>query len=250
MFGKSIKGRRNSNQDRIYFEQSGDCFMMVVADGVGGNYGGEFASRIVITQCKKQFGKFIENPDPFMFKKHVNAIYLDSINVMSKISQRNKKFQNMSTTLTIVIGTKEKYIVGNIGDSRTCLLKNTNLQQISVDHSYLQEYKDKYPDEEIPETLKQQLGRVITRSVCTKEEVLDIFPMDSYFYILENNDALLLCSDGLILDELLVDENYISSLPKKSEKEFVKRIIGDAFAKGSMDNISAVYGLFEKLQDS
>ena len=101
--------------------------------------------------------------------------------------------------------------------------------------------------EEIPETLKQQLGRVITRSVCSQEENIDIFPRESHFFILEKEDALLQCSDGLILDELLIERGYLGTFPEKSEEEFVKKIIDDAYKKGSKDNISAVYGFFENL---
>lgn len=153
----------------------------------------------------------------------------------------------MSTTLTILLGYKNHYVVGNIGDSKTCRINNSVLEQISIDHSYLQEYKTKFPKEPIPLHLKQQLGRVITRSVCARQEEIDIFPMNSEFSILKKGEAFLLCSDGLILDTLLSEPGYLDTLPGESVEEFVNQIINDAFDKGSKDNISVVYGICQDL---
>ena len=74
---------------------------------------------------------------------------------------------------------------------------------------------------------------------------MDIFPMDSHFFTMEKGDALLLCSDGLLLDELLIDSNYLETLHEKSGEEIVHKVIDDAFQMGSKDNISVVYGIYE-----
>lgn len=63
---------------------------MAVADGVGGNYGGETASRVVIAQCKKQFAEIVENPNPNNLKNHVRKIYNDSVVALDKISKKTK----------------------------------------------------------------------------------------------------------------------------------------------------------------
>jgi len=247
LFGKSIKGRRDSNQDKIYFDKNNDCFIMAVADGIGGNFGGEIASKIVITQCKKIFHQVSDHPNVYNIKNLVRQIYDFSQKVFCKVSKRKPVLKNMGTTLTIVIGYKNQFIVGNIGDSKTFLIRNNELEQLSRDHSYLQEYKEKFPDEEILEIVKKQLGSVITKSVTCGEDQIDIFPTKSHFFKLLEGDLILLCSDGLIIDELGLDSDFFSEMKQtgKNSKEIVNILISRAYDLGSKDNISTIIGIYK-----
>ena len=244
VFGKSIKGRRDSNQDKIYFSSKKDGFMLAVADGVGGNFGGETASKTAICQCKKYFNEFLKDPGEFKLKQVIKDIYMASVREITRTIHDKELLKNMGTTLTIVLGYKNKYVVGNIGDSRTYLIRDFHLNQITQDHSYLKEYQAKFPDEKIDGALKMQLGHIITRSINSKEEVIDIFPKDAMAYKLADRDLLLLCSDGLIIDDLTETRDFPESLIKTEKKvdKLVNRLIELAFEKGSRDNISVVIG--------
>ena len=241
IFGKSITGRRKSNQDSIYFDSVNEAFIMAVADGVGGNLGGDIASQLTTAVCKTEFHKFAENPKKSNLKSLLSTIFNNSHFEILEMSRQNEKLKQMATTLTIVVGYKSDYLVGNIGDSRTYVIKNGVMNQLTKDHSYIQEYKDKFPELPIDPFVKRQLGNVITRSLNAELEEIDIYPKDDSYFKMEEDEFLLLCSDGLKPDE--VSENFEKLYADSSSlTEFVDQIIDFAFNNGSYDNISAIIG--------
>ncbi len=246
VFGKSIKGRRESNQDKIFYEQENDSFIMAVADGVGGNYGGETASKIAICQCKKAFHEFVKNPDEYAMKRIIKSICDKASKKISEAITGTPVLKNMGTTLTMVLGTKNYYVVGNIGDSRTYLSSDGRLRQLTIDHSYLNEYAEKFPDQEIDPVIKEQLKHIITRSITAQTNNLDIFPDDRPFFQLHDSDRLLLCSDGLLTDKLADNDNNFQPLMEREEsvEDTVKKLVEMAFEEGSRDNISVIIGYF------
>ncbi len=217
---------------------------MAVADGVGGNYGGEIASKIVIDQCKKIFGQFVENPKTENLRKIIRSIYSQSREIFKESILQKNDLKNMGTTLTMVVGYKNEFVIGNIGDSRTYLIQHFQMKQITKDHSYLEEYKEQFPGVEIQEVMKVRLGHIITRSISNVDETIDIYPKDKQYFSLGEKDVLLLCSDGMIPDQLNSKEEFIAEMFSHSDsiKEFVNKIVKLAFEEGSKDNISVVAG--------
>ncbi|MBN2279727.1 MAG: serine/threonine-protein phosphatase [Candidatus Marinimicrobia bacterium] len=244
LYGKTIKGRRPGNEDSIYYEQINECFIMMVADGVGGNFGGETASRVCVAQAGKEFKKFAAFPKPEEMKTCLERIYRQSVQVMERIAVRHERLKGLSSTLALALGIGDSFVVGNIGDSRTFLVRKGQLHQISVDHSYLQEYRDKYPDEEVPESMKRQLGHIITRSVSAVSDKMDIFPVQEICFALKEGEGLLVCSDGLLLDALGQKKEYWTELLQQPLQDLVNRMIKGSLEAGSKDNISVVYGKF------
>ncbi len=246
VFGKSIKGRRDTNQDKIFYEEKSGAFIMAVADGVGGNYGGETASKIAISQCKKIFHEFVKNPDEYNMKRSLQAINDNARRAISEAIAGKPILKNMGTTLTVVLGTKNYYVVGNIGDSRTYLNSGSGFQQLTHDHSYLNEYAEKFPEQEIDAVMKKQLKHIITRSITAQENKMDIFPGDRPFFQLQDGDRLLLCSDGLLPDKLNDNGEDLQTIIKnnKSTESAVKKLVEFAYEEGSRDNISVIIGNF------
>ncbi len=248
IFGKSIKGRRDTNQDKIFYEERNNAFIMAVADGVGGNYGGETASKIAICQCKKAFYEFVKNPDEYNMKRTLQVISDNARRQISEAVAAKPILKNMGTTLTLVLGMKNYYVIGNIGDSRTYLNSDGWFQQLTNDHSYLNEYAEKFPEQEIDPVMKEQLKHIITRSITTHENRMDIFPSDAPFFQLRDGDRLLLCSDGLLPDKLTDNGEDLQTIidNNKSAESAVKKLVEFAYEEGSRDNISVIIGSFYK----
>jgi serine/threonine protein phosphatase PrpC len=71
---RTEQGRRTSNQDRVYTEQRKECFILAVADGMGGTRGGEMASSAAIQACKTGFAMLLKNKQPDL-KQIVQLIF-------------------------------------------------------------------------------------------------------------------------------------------------------------------------------
>ena len=129
--GKSIDGRMDYNQDRIFQSKKDGTFILAVADGMGGAGGGEIASQIVIDTCRERFELFSNSPDPGSLEKEITELVSLSQQRIRERYTKEADLKGMGTTLTIVLGAAEEYVVGNIGDSRTYLLSGGSLKQLT-----------------------------------------------------------------------------------------------------------------------
>lgn len=243
IFGKSVRGKRDYNQDSIYYDQSGECFMMAVADGVGGSSGGDIASSIVTEICAEIFGELSENPSAADLKGSIRKIAETSSARIKTETEKNPQYSSMASTLTIAAGSGQRYVVGNIGDSRTYLISDGSARQITEDHTYIREIENKY-NEQIVESLREEMGHVITRSVSRQQSPIDLFPESDEYFSLKNSDALLLCSDGMIPEKTGGIESVLWSKIRDSISmdEALDQLIEWALEQGSSDNISVILG--------
>ena len=107
-------------------------------------------------------------------------------------SQRNNKLSGMGTTLVGLVVEERRVWVLNVGDSRCYRLRNHRLEQLTVDHSLVEE-QVRMGRMTHAEALRSPLRNVITRALGTQSQVTpDIFEMEA-----ETGDLFLLCSDGL-----------------------------------------------------
>ena len=99
LVGKSIQGRRDSNQDNIYFKSQHNCFVLAVADGMGGVGGGELASKTVIDTVKRLFERFVKNPDQEKLPSYIKTIVKLSQRRLTKIAVENPTLSELGSTL-------------------------------------------------------------------------------------------------------------------------------------------------------
>jgi protein phosphatase len=140
----------------------------------------------------------------------------------------------MGTTVSAVVVHGSCAYIGQVGDSRVYLKRaDRKMHQLTDDHSLVAEQvRNGYISEQ--EARHHSLKNLITRAVGIKDTVeCDLFSLR-----LQENDLILICSDGL---SNMLDDNQISSvLASESVQGAVRVLVGKALAKGGNDNITAI----------
>lgn len=235
------KVRRN-NEDYIGFKD--EIGLIVLADGMGGHLGGEVASSLSVELILNS----VETELPSVNSGQVDAstgFTHESLCIEQAIEKANDlvyrkssseaDLRGMGTTIVVMLFYDNRFSLAHIGDSRCYRLRGSNFDQITKDHSLLQELVDRgfYTPEEAKKSLN--------RNLVTKALGIDptITP-DIQEEMALKNDIYLLCSDGLTD---LVDDEYISlTISKFSDnlEEAAKQLISKANQNGGKDNISVI----------
>ena len=242
-FGLTFTGRRSNNQDTFAtIRINADVLFMAVADGMGGAVGGEIASKLTIdTAVAFLKGKFKEQIEPNSLKSILEEMFLACQNAVAGRLENNPELSGMGTTLTCILIYRNKYVWGNIGDSRLYKLASGKFSQLTKDHTFVEEYRQKFGDD-IPEHIAAQ-SNIITRAIDGRGDKPDLFPSEGYFSLLDQRDLFLLCSDGLLFNKI-EDQNtnffldYVTGT--HTLEETCKQLTALAFHAGSTDNITIV----------
>jgi serine/threonine protein phosphatase PrpC len=183
--------KRPSNEDA--FAYSVEHGVYLVCDGMGGAAAGEIASSLAVDETLKhlsrRIGSGVETEDLALLAEEAIGIANDAI---YKSAERNYKLSGMGTTLVGLIVDERRVLVFNVGDSRCYLLRNSRIQQLTMDHSLVEE-QVRLGRMTRSEALRSPLKNVITRALGTQTRVTpDVFEREA-----EPGDLFLLCSDGL-----------------------------------------------------
>ncbi len=231
----AIGKRRKDNEDSVgIFTNQQGVKLAIIADGIGGNQGGDVASEMAVTHIGHSF-------------KASNAQTIDDTKnwLQKQISSENQDIRNrseqfidlkgMGTTIVLAVIFKQTVLIGNIGDSRGYLLRGHVFSQVTEDHSLVNELVKRGE-------LSKQAARVhpkknvITRSLGIEKAV----QIDMHFLELTDNDMLLLCSDGLS-DMVNVTVRFKLCLKTTLRyREKCDQLIKLANDAGGLDNISVI----------
>lgn len=237
-YSKTFVGRRKNNQDSCYANQIfPGTYLFAVADGMGGSAGGEIASSIAIkVLCDKVIELKEYNDLKQILKEAFSACHKS---IKDKIDE-SPELNGMGTTLSCLLVKNNKYVWANIGDSRIYYINNQEFKQITVDHSYIQEYKEE-KGEEPPLELVNKFGNLITKVLDGNNDEPDIFPVNSSYKELNENEIFVLCSDGLIVSKAN-DCEYIRDymIATKYIEKSANELISFAYHNDSSDNITVV----------
>ena len=217
--------------------------LAVVCDGMGGHAAGEVASELAV----ETIAAAIESPDDFGpppetlqldegFGEEgrilVHAIRLASRRIFNQAA-RNREMRGMGTTVVAAQITDEHAIIGHVGDSRVYRLRKGNLEQLTVDHSWVNELisSNQLTEEESENFVNKN---VITRALGTRETVKVDIRKDR----VADEDLYLLCSDGL--SGFVSDSDILQTLSREdlSLDKICKELIERANAGGGEDNIT------------
>jgi protein phosphatase len=230
----SDRGRkRPSNEDAFGFSVEHGVY--VVCDGMGGAAAGEIASSLAVDEVMRRLSVRTEAvPLPVVAEQ---ALYAANEVIFTR-SQRNYKLSGMGTTLVGLVVEERHVLVLNVGDSRCYRLRNNRLEQLTLDHSLVEE-QVRMGRMTHSEALRSPLRNVITRALGTQSQVTpDILELEA-----EPGDLFLLSSDGLTrelsdaqIESLLTaggtDETSLSAL--------CSRLVEAAKKAGGNDNITCL----------
>ena len=244
--------QREHNEDSFVVLKEYDLF--VVADGMGGHRAGDVASKLA-TETISEFFKSTANDDvtwPFHFDTNLSEEenrLLTGIRVANRQiferSTRSREYHGMGTTVVgaMFSPSKGRMYIGHVGDSRCYRVRNGQIEQLTRDHSLINDYLLAMPD--LTDEQRSELPKnVITRALGMQDQVVvDLMHDDPLV-----GDTYVLCSDGLsgmIKDEEI--QSIIVGAPNIVDA--CKELIAKANEHGGEDNITAVVIKIEEVAD-
>ena len=240
--GVSDVGRkRDHNEDSYLIDE--ELSLFVVADGMGGHAGGGTASRIAVETIDSEIRKARARPDqPFNQKGPLPespvpeilrvAVEKACFNIFHA-AQGDARLSGMGTTTIALLVHREAAFFAHVGDSRAYLVRKDLVQQVSEDHSLVNE-QIKAGMITVEEARHSRYKNIITRSVGFEQEVV----VDVMGLAMEPGDTFVLCSDGM---SNLVEEKEILEIGSKVDVGAIpKAFIDLANERGGDDNITVI----------
>ncbi len=227
------KGKIRENNEDSYLIKEKPYPLLVVADGMGGHQAGEVASKIAIDEINK----FSLNFEEDIFMQIEKAIRKANKNIFER-ANNNSSYRGMGTTLSMGIIINNYLYIGHIGDSRIYLFRENNLSLETKDHTLVQKYVDdkKIKQEEAfyhpqKHILTQALGVESNLNIQIKK------------ILLQENDILIFCTDGL--SDMLKKEDIKKILLNNNLNiDDISNVLGkEALNKGGIDNITFIAAL-------
>lgn len=224
VFTFSDPGPRTENQDSICVEDRLPRLLAAVADGVGGNNGGKFASTFAIESLVAAF----EAGVPLAKSAH------DAHEQILNHSATNPALAGMATTLTAV-EIAEGIVTGvHCGDSRAYILRGHGLKQLTADHTEVAQHiaSGRITKEE---ALTYPRRNVLTSALGISRG----FVLQNFSFELEPNDRLLLMSDG-VYSLFSKKEIQTASAVQQDLNAFCTSLIADVKLRQPKDNFSLI----------
>ncbi len=224
---------RSGNEDNYSVVASGDRGLFIVADGMGGHAAGEVASEMAVQTVERELSGVRSLDDRSVMAQVRDALRKANRNIHDRTITEVDK-QGMGTTASVLLVSGNRYLIGQVGDSRIYLLRDGALRQLTKDHSYVQEQVD--AGFLTPEQARYHpYSNVITRCVGASPDV----EPDVYEGDVRLGDVFLVASDGLT--GMVDDRRLQALLMSRSEPERkVHALISEANGRGGLDNITAI----------
>jgi protein phosphatase len=227
---------RENNEDAVGFDVA--TKLCILADGMGGYNAGEIASGMAVAFIKSEMTRWLSQAGLHANSKEVRRaleICVENANhSIFNAGNSNPHYAGMGTTLVVGVFQKDRLMLGHIGDSRCYRVRGGKLQQITKDHSLLQEQLD--AGLITPEQALTSLNKnLVTRALGVEDAVL----LEVHEHKVELGDTYLMCSDGL--SDMLRDEAIATiMLADGTQEQKASQLVAAANQAGGRDNISVV----------
>src|SRR5436305_5119153 len=217
--------QRNANEDSLFV----DAPLFVVADGMGGAQAGEVASRAAAES-------FAQNLPPAPPERLLEETIEGANRTIHELARKDPSLTGMGTTSTaaLVDLDGEEVAIGHVGDSRAYRLRGGKFEQLTRDHSLVEEMRRKGQLTDAQAEDHPQRS-IITRALGPEPEV----EVDLQTVPAQAGDVFLICSDGLTT---MLDDEHIARLLTRATTmpNAVRALIDEANRAGGRDNISVI----------
>lgn len=218
---------RQRNEDRFYAQGP----LLIVADGMGGYTGGEYASTMVVDTIVEVVNEATEISTEVL----ENAI-LQANHMVYEKSQSYKELEGMGTTAVVAYVQEDTLYWAHVGDSRLYLYGQEGLHRMTKDHSMVQQLVEAGTITE-DEVIHHPKRNMLTRAIGVYETV----EVDTGVVEVHQNDRILLCSDGL---SGYIEESKIEQVLSKenNESRALEDLVHLVYDAGARDNVTIVLG--------
>lgn len=228
-----IGRKRKLNQDYVYTSEMpvGNLpNLFLVADGMGGHNGGDYASKCAIETIVEYVADLEDTQTVTILEKSIKEANM----VVRRRGEEDEALNGMGTTIVAASIQDGELCVANVGDSRLYIVNRREIRQITRDHSYVEEMV------RLGEIKREQARshpdkNIITRAVGAMEDIdIDFFKVK-----LNRDDIVLMCSDGLT--NMIEDEEIRMIL--EGQRDIVEKaegLVNAANNNGGKDNIAVV----------
>lgn len=202
--------------------------LFIVADGMGGHKGGKEASTIAVEVISREF---------------VNSAYEESLALKNAIEKANEtiyrkageslEFGSMGTTCSVLLIKGEKAVIGHVGDSRIYKIENDTIEQLTSDHTKVQEMLSQgilTPQEAKNYPSKSVLARALGVDKQVRVDIIENITLRS-------GQSYILCSDGLAK---VSKEEILSIVSGNNPEESCRLLVDMANERGGKDNVTVI----------
>ena len=232
-------GKKRKNNEDSYFAKcySEDVSLYIVADGLGGYEGGEYASKILVDSISNYIELNLKRL-PKLNEVNIKNILNVSLTMANKkiydLEKTNEKYKGMGTTLVLLLKVKSMLFYMSVGDSRLYFVPEdfSDITQVTVDDTYVNELlKTKVISKE--EALTHPQKHVLTKAVGIMQNLtVNVNMLD------KKSGYIILCTDGIT--NMLSSEEILEILSKNKFEDLANCLIKKANINGGNDNITVV----------
>jgi PPM family protein phosphatase len=221
---------RSVNQDDYYIDPDGRFF--IVADGMGGHAGGQEASQLATEAIQVYLEKHWQSG--IASQELLEQALYEANQAILQDQQSHPERADMGTTTVVVMFRKEQPWFAHVGDSRLYRLRDSKLEQITEDHTWVA--RAMKAGDITPEQARLHPWRHVLSQCLGRKDLqqIDVQPMD-----VQVGDRLLMCTDGLT-EELPDDLIAFYLQPKLTSTQAAASLVEAAKEKGGRDNITVV----------
>ena len=218
---------RQRNEDRFYAKGP----LLIVADGMGGYTGGEYASTMVVDTIVD----VIEKADIITVDILREAI-LEANRMVFEKSQSSQELEGMGTTAVVAYVKEDTLLWAHVGDSRLYIYGDSQLRRMTNDHSMVQELVNAGTITEA-EVIHHPKRNMLTRAIG----VYDTVEVDTGMVEVHEGERILLCSDGL---SGYIEESRIEEIlsEESSESRVLEDLVQLVYDAGARDNVTIILG--------
>ena len=240
--GSDVGRTRAHNEDTISVDEQRK--LVVLADGMGGYQAGEVASKLAVDVVREEsadltlsdtdLGRVDPDTGIAVAMRQLRSAIEKANNRICSVARGKEELNGMGTTIVAARFYDGRVGIAHVGDSRCYRLRDAKLEQLTRDHSYVQDQLEKgFITEEAARNSPQK--NLITRALGIDA----IAEADVQEFRTRTDDIYLLCSDGL--SDLVADSQIEKTLCEPlSPAEQTARLIAAANANGGRDNISVI----------